>query len=219
MDDEKVKKPFNPLLYLVTDPELSLGRSEEEVVQRAVAAGVTMVQYRDKGTSTRVMVEKTRALVSICRGAGVPLVVNDRLDVALAGGADGVHLGQDDMNCTDARRIAGEPFIIGVSVTSALEIEKAEKAGADYVAANGVFLTGTKTDLGEPLGLDGLAKLAAVTKLPLVGIGGIDDTNAGQVIEAGGAGVAIVSYIVSADDIEARCRVLLQAMESARTKY
>jgi thiamine-phosphate pyrophosphorylase len=164
------------------------------------------------------MVEKTRTLAAICRRAGVPLIVNDRLDIALAGGADGVHLGQDDMDCADARRIAKRPFVIGVSVTGIEEIRSAEEAGADYIAANGVFPTGTKTDLGEPLGLDGMAQLAAATDLPLVAIGGIDDTNAGQIIEAGGAGVAIVSYIVAADNIEERCKALLKAILSARAK-
>jgi thiamine-phosphate pyrophosphorylase len=211
----KAKTSFNPLLYLVTDPDLSLGRSEEEIVRRAVAAGVTMVQYRSKDATARVMIEKTRTLSKICRGAGVSLIVNDRLDVALAGGADGIHLGQDDMSCADGRRIAGAGFIIGVSVTSIEEIRAAEESGADYVAANGVFPTGTKTDLGEPLGLDSLALLAQSTELPLVAIGGIDNTNAGQVIAAGGAGVAVVSYIVSANNIEDRCAALLKVLKEA----
>ncbi|MDF1535997.1 MAG: thiamine phosphate synthase [bacterium] len=213
----KAKAPFDPLLYLVTDPELSLGRSEVEVVRRAVAAGVTMVQYRDKNASTRVMIEKTRSLAKICRESAVPLIVNDRLDVALAGGAHGVHLGQDDMDPGDCHEIAGTGFIIGVSVTTVEEVRKAEKAGADYVAANGVFPTGTKTDLGEPLGLTGLAELAAATDLPLIAIGGIDDTNAGQIIEAGGTGVALVSFIVGAEDIEGRCGLMLSALHRAKS--
>ena len=207
-------KQLNPLLYLVTDPGLSLGRSEIEIVERAVTAGVTMVQYRDKDASARVMIEKTRSLAKICKEYTVPLIVNDRLDVALAGGADGVHLGQDDMDCADARAIAPDPFIIGVSVTSVEEIRAAEESGADYVAANGVFPTGTKSDLGEPLGLDGLTLLAQSTELPLVAIGGIDNTNAGQIIEAGGAGVAVVSYIVSANNIEDRCETLLKVLKN-----
>jgi len=209
----KTKKPFNPRLYLVTDPVLSLGRPEDEVVRRAAGAGVTMVQYRDKDASTRRMVEKTRLLSSICKENGVSLVVNDRLDVALAGFADGVHLGQDDMELADARRIVGEDFIIGVSVTTREDVIKAEADGADYVAANGVFPTATKTNLGKPLGLKGVEQLVSLTKLPLVAIGGINFDNAREVMEAGAAGVAVVSCIVSAEDIEGRCRVLLNAIK------
>jgi thiamine-phosphate pyrophosphorylase len=207
------KIPFDPTLYLVTDPDLSLGRPEEEIVGRAVAAGVTMVQYRDKDTSTRRMIEKTRLLAEICESASVALIVNDRLDVAMAGGADGVHLGQDDMELPDARRIAGEAFIIGISVTTIEEAKAAEEAGADYLGANGVFLTGTKTDLGEPLGLEGVSQLASAGTLPIVAIGGINDQNAGEVISAGADGVALVSYIVGAEDIEGRCEILLKVLK------
>jgi thiamine-phosphate pyrophosphorylase len=205
---------FDPTLYLVTDPDLSLGRPEEEVVRRAVAAGVTMVQYRDKDTSTRRMIEKTRLLTGICREAGAALIVNDRLDVAMAGGADGVHLGQDDMDLEDARRIAGEAFIMGISVNTAEEAWEAEGAGADYLGANGVFPTGTKTDLGEPLGLEGVSMLASASSLPMVAIGGINDRNAGEVMAAGADGVAVVSYIVGAEDIEERCKTLLGVLKT-----
>ncbi len=207
---------FDPTLYLVTDPDLSLGRSEDEVVRRAVAAGATMVQYRDKDTSTRRMIEKTRLLSEICRSAGVALIVNDRLDVAMAGGADGVHLGQDDMDPGDCREIAGDGFIIGVSVTTAEEVNKVEKTGADYIGANGVFPTGTKTDLGEPLGLEGVSRLASAGSLPIVAIGGINDRNAGAVISAGADGVAVVSYIVGAENIEERCETLLRVLRDKR---
>ncbi len=206
------KPSFNPLLYLVTDPDLSLGRPEEEVVRRAVAAGVTMVQYRDKKTATSGMIEKARKLASVCRDAGVALVVNDRLDVALAAGADGVHLGQDDMDPGDCRSIAGGGYIIGVSVTTVEEAVRAEKAGADYLGANGVFPTGTKTDLGAPLGLEGVARIASATSLPVVAIGGINADNAGGVMSAGADGVAVVSYIVSAENIEERCKNLLNVL-------
>ena len=209
-------KNFNPLLYLVTDPDLSLGRPEEEIVRRAVAAGVTMVQYRDKDTSTKRMIEKTRLMAEICRPAGVSLIVNDRLDVAMAGGADGVHLGQDDMTLPDARGIVGETFIIGISVTTIEEAKEAEEAGADYLGANGVFPTGTKTDLGEPLGLEGVSRLAAAGPLPIVAIGGINNQNAGEVISAGADGVAVVSYIVGAEDIEGRCDTMLQVIRDKR---
>jgi len=211
-----VKHTFNPLLYLVTDPDLSLGRPEEEIVRRAVAAGVTMVQYRDKDTSAKRMIEKIRLMAEICRPAGVALIVNDRLDVAMAGGADGVHLGQDDMELPDARRIVGEAFIIGISVTTIEEAKEAEEAGADYLGANGVFPTGTKTDLGEPLGLEGVSQLASASSLPIVAIGGINNQNAGEVISAGADGVAVVSYIVGSEDIERRCGKLLEVLRNRR---
>ena len=207
------KIPFDPTLYLVSVPDLSLGRPEEEIVGRAVAAGVTMVQYRDKDISTRRMIEKTRLLAEICEAANVALIINDRLDVAMAGGADGVHLGQDDMELPDTRRIAGEAFIIGISVTTIEEAQTAEEAGADYLGANGVFPTGTKTDLGEPLGLTGVSQLASAGSLPIVAIGGINDQNAGEVISAGADGVAVVSYIVGAEDIEGRCETLLKVLK------
>lgn len=211
-------KPFNLTLYLVTDPDLSLGRSEEEVVRRAVAAGVTMVQYRDKDKTSRRMIEKTRALSTVCRAAGVGLIVNDRLDVAMAGGAAGVHLGQDDMDPEDARRISGDNFIIGVSVTTSDEAKQARDAGADYLGANGVFPTGTKTDLGQPLGLEGVRDIVSAIELPVVGIGGIDSVNAGDVVKAGASGVAIVSFIVSHDDIEGQCAALLDSIHDGERR-
>jgi thiamine-phosphate pyrophosphorylase len=189
-----------------------MGRPEEEVVRRAVAAGVTMVQYRDKDISTRRMIEKARLLMDICRPAGVALIVNDRVDVAVAAGADGVHLGQDDMELADARRIAGDNAIIGISVTTVEEAREAEADGADYIGANGVFPTGTKTDLGEPLGLKGVSRLASATDLPLAAIGGINADNAADVIAAGADGVAVVSYIVSSENIEERCKSLLNIL-------
>jgi thiamine-phosphate diphosphorylase len=175
-----------------------------------------MVQYRDKDTSTRRMIEKTRLLAEICKFADVALIVNDRLDVAMAGGADGVHLGQDDMDPGDCRKIAGDGFIIGVSVTTEEEVSNAERAGADYLGANGVFPTGTKTDLGAPLGLKGISRLNSAGTLPIVAIGGINDQNAGQVISAGASGVAVVSYIVSAENIEERCETLLGVLRDRR---
>ncbi|NOY86937.1 MAG: thiamine phosphate synthase [Deltaproteobacteria bacterium] len=206
-------------LYVVTDRGLSLGRTDQEVVRRAVAGGATVIQYRDKGAPGGEMVRKGRELARICRSGGVPLIINDRLDVALACGADGVHLGQDDLNPRDARKIAGEDFIIGVSVTTRDEALRARDEGADYLAANGVFPTATKTDLGtSPLGLEGLRTLAAATDLPLVAIGGIDASNAGDIIRAGASGVAVVSYVVHHEDIERRCGVLLSAAAEGRVQ-
>lgn len=204
-------------LYLATDRDLSLGRSNEEVVGRALRAGVTIVQYRDKDQSTRNMIDEGRTLAAMCRQARVPLIVNDRVDVALACGADGVHLGQDDMEPADARRLTGTGFIIGVSATTPEEARQAGERGADYIAANGVFPTATKTDLGEPLGLEGIKALSRATDLPVVAIGGINEDNAADAIRAGARGVAVISYIVSDEDIEERCQALLEAVNAGRS--
>ena len=212
-----MNKKLDLTLYLATDRELSLGRSNEEIVRRALKAGVTVVQYRDKDASTRMMVQEGRTLTVLCRDAGVPFIVNDRLDVALACGADGIHLGQDDMETVDVRRLAGPDFIIGVSVTTPGEAEQAERDGADYLAANGVFPTTTKSDLGSPLGIDGITSLSGVTELPLVAIGGIDASNAGDAVRAGAHGVAVISFIVSHEDIEGGCRALLASIQTGRS--
>ena len=211
-----VLTPESLLLYLVTDSRLSLGRPEEEVVRRSVEAGVTAVQYREKGHTARAMTEKARGLSVICREKGVPFFVNDRVDVALECGADGVHLGQEDTPLELARRMAGDGLIIGMSVRNAEEAIKAHGGGADYLAANGVFPTSTKTDLGDPIGLDGLRRICSATPLPVVAIGGITDRNAREVVEAGAAGVAVVSFIVSSEDIEGRCSRMLSALKEAQ---
>jgi thiamine-phosphate diphosphorylase len=144
----------------------------------------------------------------------VPLVVNDRVDVALAAAADGVHLGQSDMAPADARRLLGPDAIVGVSIRSLGEVEQAERDGASYLAANGVWATATKSDFGEPLGLDGLAELGRVARLPMVAIGGINAGNAGAIAAAGCAGIAVVSAVMKADDPSEACRALRHAFEA-----
>lgn len=206
-------KKLDLKLYLVTDSALSLGRSTEEVVKRAIDGGVTAVQYREKSKSARAMVQECEELARICNEAGVVFIVNDRVDVAMACGADGVHLGQDDMDAVDARKITGRNFIIGVSVTDPSEAREAFVTGADYIAANGIFPTDTKDDLGQPLGIEGLSRIAEITiDMPLVAIGGINEENAGTIMDAGATGVAVVSFIVGHEDIEGQCARLLEAI-------
>lgn len=208
-------KKLDLKLYLVTDSALSLGRSTEEVVKRAIDGGVTAVQYREKSKSARTMVQECEELARICNEAGVVFIVNDRVDVAMACGADGVHLGQDDMDAVDARKITGRNFIIGVSVTDPAEAREAFVTGADYIAANGIFPTDTKDDLGQPLGIEGLSRIAEITiDMPLVAIGGINEENAGTIMDAGATGVAVVSFIVGHEDIEGQCRRLLEAISA-----
>lgn len=187
-------------LYLVTDRELSHGRGIGNIVAAAVRGGVTCVQLREKQASTREFVAEARAIKALLatQERHIPLIINDRLDVALAVGADGVHLGQGDMELCDARRIAGANFIIGISAESVADAMAAAAAGANYLGISPVFATATKTDAAPPLGLEGIRAIRAAVSLPLVGIGGINQDNASAVLQAGADGVAVVSAIVSA---------------------
>jgi thiamine-phosphate pyrophosphorylase len=139
------------------------------------------------------------------------MLVNDRVDVALAAGADGVHLGQDDMGVADARRLLGPDAIVGVSVRDLAEVEAAEREGASYLAANGVWATATKTDFGAPLGLDGLRALVAASRLPMIAIGGVNLETAPAIASAGCAGIAVVSAVMKAEDPRQACVSLRRA--------
>lgn len=185
-------------LYLVTDRRLSLGRSTVEVVAAAVSGGVTCVQLREKHCSTREFLEEARRVRELLVGTGVPLIINDRLDVALAVAADGVHLGQNDMHLSDARRLVGERLVIGISAESVADAIRAEAEGADYIGVSPVFTTPTKMDTAPPLGLEGLREIRRAVSLPLVAIGSIRHDNAAEVLRAGADGLAVVSAIVSA---------------------
>jgi thiamine-phosphate pyrophosphorylase len=187
-------------------------------VQAAIRGGVTIVQYREKTATTRRMIEEAAELLGICRAAGVPFVVNDRLDVALAVEADGVHVGQDDMPASIARRLMGKKMLLGVSAGSVDEARKAADDGADYIGASPVFSTPTKPDAPPPLGIEGLRAMSGAVSIPVVAIGGINVGNAAVIMGAGAAGVAVVSAIVSADDVEAAARSLRAVLEKVRTK-
>ena len=186
-------------LYLVTDRALSRGRTTCDIVRAAVAGGVTCVQLREKTLSTRAFIAEARLLKVLLAPMGIPLIINDRLDVALAVGADGVHLGQQDMDIIDARRLAGPGLAIGISAESLEDALRAQAQGADYIGISPVFATATKTDAATPLGLEGIRRIRAAVRLPMVGIGGITADNATTVITAGADGVAVVSAIVAAD--------------------
>lgn len=204
--------PLDITLYLVTDRGLARGRALADVVREAVAGGVTCVQLREKICGTREFIEEARAVRAALQGTGVALMINDRVDVALAVQADGVHLGQQDMRLTDARRLVPKNWIIGVSAESVEDAIRAEREGADYVGASPVFATPTKTDTAPPLGLDGLAALCHAVSIPVVAIGGIQLGNAAQVVGAGAAGLAVVSAIVAAPDPRAAAADLRRAM-------
>jgi thiamine-phosphate diphosphorylase len=185
-------------LYLVTDRSLSRGRSTEEIVAAAVRGGVTCVQLREKHCSTREFIREACRLQPILRHHKIPLIINDRLDVALAVGAEGVHLGQSDMHIVDARRLVKHNMIIGVSAECLDDAIVAEQEGADYIGISPVFSTGTKVDTAAPLGLEGIRLIRRAVHIPLVGIGGINVGNVREILSAGANGVAVVSAIVGA---------------------
>jgi thiamine-phosphate pyrophosphorylase len=203
-------------LYLVTDRGLAGGRSPVEIVGTAVEGGATVVQLREKDIDTRAFLDLAREIKHLLDPLGVPLIINDRLDVALACDAAGVHVGQSDLPCAVVRRIAGTGFVIGVSVNDPDEARRAEADGADYLGVSPVFDTPTKTDAPAATGLAGLAAIRAATRLPLVGIGGISTANAEAVVRAGADGIAVVSAIVAATDPRAAALALREAIERGR---
>ncbi|MBI5251534.1 MAG: thiamine phosphate synthase [Desulfomonile tiedjei] len=198
--------------YLVTDRGFSLGRSTLEIVELAVSGGVSVVQLREKDLPTRDFFQEGLRIRDFLRARRVPLIINDRIDIALALDADGVHLGQDDMPLGVARRILGPDRIIGLSVNELAHINPENAALADYFAISPVFPTPTKTDTTEPWGLDGLRKARSITDLPLVAIGSIKLDNARQVAEAGADCVAVVTAITAAADAEHATRELVLAV-------
>ncbi|MCK5787132.1 MAG: thiamine phosphate synthase [Candidatus Sabulitectum sp.] len=186
-------------LYLVTDPVLHGGRGVSDTCEEALIAGVRFIQLRDKSASTRSLYDSALILRELCRKYSCYFVVNDRIDVAMAAGADGVHLGQSDMPADIARSIMGPDAIIGVSVRTVEEAEKAMLNGADYIAANLVFSTSTKKDISKPLGLEMVSAISDVSSLPFIAIGGITPENTALVMDAGCSGVAVVTAIMNSD--------------------
>jgi len=207
---------FDPAVYLVTDRGLTRGRDLLEVVAEAVAGGAGMVQLREKHADTREFLDLARALKALLAPSGVPLLVNDRVDVALAAGADGVHLGQSDLPVDLARAMLGPDALVGLSVETPEQAREAADLDVDYLGVSPVFATPTKTDAGPAWGLAGLSGLAAWSRQVLVGIGGIGPANAAQVIEAGAHGVAVVSAVCAADSPRAAAAALLRAVRQAR---
>ena len=189
-------------IYLVTDEACLKGRALLPCVEEALAAGVTLVQYRAKHADGSKLYAEASALKKLCDKYNVPLIINDRLDVAQAVGAAGVHLGQDDLPCAVARRILGDNFIIGVSAHNPDEALQAAQDGADYLGCGAVFGTATKQDVAK-LGLENLRAIRKAVTLPMVGIGGINADNYAEVLQAGADGAAIVSGILAQDDISA----------------
>jgi thiamine-phosphate pyrophosphorylase len=202
-------------LYLVTDERLSRGRLTAEIVRAAIRGGIDVVQLRGKDLPAREQLAIGRELRAITREAGVLFIVNDRVDLALALDADGVHVGQDDLPAEVARQLVGPDRIVGVSAATIPEALAARDAGADYLGVGAIYGTATKLDAGAATGPGLLRTIAGAVDLPLVAIGGIKATNIAEVIAAGAVSAAVVSAIVSADDPEAAARDLQRRITAA----
>jgi thiamine-phosphate pyrophosphorylase len=196
-------------LIVVTDADCGAGRDVADVVRAALRGGAPAIQLRMKDASARETAALARALLAETRAAGALLFVNDRVDVALAVGADGAHVGQDDLPAAAARAITPPGFLIGVSAETVDLALQAQADGADYVGVGPVYATGSKADAGEAVGLERIGEVAAAVRIPVVGIGGIAVGNAAGVIHAGAAGVAVISAVMRAGDPEAAVRALL----------
>lgn len=186
------------MLYLVTDRSLSLGRSLVDIVRAAAQGGVTMVQLREKEITSREFVELAQAVHEITIEYNIPLIINDRADIAQIVGAEGLHIGQSDIRYADARRLMGNDAIIGLSIENTKQAIECRDWGVNYIGASPIFSTPTKTDTAPALGLDGLRELCKIVDCPIVAIGGINKQNIKEVIHAGADSVAVVSAICSA---------------------
>ncbi|MBZ0169206.1 thiamine-phosphate pyrophosphorylase [Candidatus Methylomirabilis lanthanidiphila] len=202
-------------LCVITDPSFARGLSHFEIVARAVAGGASMIQLRDKVAGPRQLLSEARRIAQLCRDRGVCFIVNDRLDLALAADADGVHLGQDDLPPKAARAILSKGKLLGVSTHSVEQALEAAEQGADYLGIGPIFATGTKATGYEPKGCDIIRQLRARIDLPLIAIGGITLSNVGEVIQAGATGAAVISAIVGADDITAATAAFSAAIHQA----
>jgi thiamine-phosphate pyrophosphorylase len=215
--------PVDLRLNAIVDPERSGGHDLADLARLVAQGGATLIQLRDKRSETRAMVETARAIKQALAPLAVPLVVNDRVDVALAAGADGVHVGQDDMAVEDARRLLGRGAIIGLSIKTVAEANAAPVELIDYVGSGGVYATTSKQQKNAPIGPEGLARVisalhARAQRLPVCGIAGIDAGNAAAVIAAGADGVAVISALSLAPDPAAAARALRAIVDATLAK-
>ncbi|KEI01170.1 thiamine-phosphate synthase [Clostridium botulinum] len=200
---------LNYKLYLITDRSFLDGRSLADCVENAIKGGTTLVQVREKNISTREFFNIAKEVQNVTSKYNIPLLINDRIDIALAINADGVHLGQSDMPIDIARKILGPTKIIGISAGNINEAKEAENNGADYVGLGAVFFTGTKRDIDEPIGLKGLNEITKNINIPSVAIGGINRENAKSVLETGVNGISVISAILNKDNIKQAAEELL----------
>jgi thiamine-phosphate pyrophosphorylase len=212
-------KRFDLSLYLVTDRSLSLGRPLEYIVKEAVEGGVSMVQLREKNCSAREFYRQAIALKACLKPYNIPLIINDRLDIALACDAEGLHIGQTDLPCDVARKILGKNKIIGLSVENVQDALDANALDIDYIGISPVFGTPTKTDTAAELGLAGVREISSLSRRPCVGIGGIHSGNAQTVIQAGADGISVVSAVMSAADPRQSASRLRDIVHQSKQKY
>ena len=210
-------------LYVLVDPARAGGRALPEIAAAAVRGGATLVQLRDKQRATRALVDEARAIKQALARLRVPLLINDRVDVALAAGADGVHLGRDDLDLATARRLLGPRAIIGASSRSRADIEALAFGAIDYVCIGGLFATASKDNPDKPIGIAGFKNLARIVRerapgLPVGAIAGIDENNAAAVMRAGADGIAVISAVTAAADPEAAARRLRAIVDQARSE-
>ena len=203
-------------IYLVTDTDCLAGRDLLTSVEEALQGGVTLVQYRSKAADGGVMYTEALSLKRLCDRYSVPLIINDRLDVAMAVDAAGVHLGQDDLPCAVARKILGPDYIIGVSAHNPEEARQAVADGADYLGCGAVFGSATKHNV-QTLGVDGLAAIRQAVQVPMVGIGGVKLENYAQVLAAGADGAAIISAILGAAAIRQQVEAFQRLYQAVRS--
>jgi thiamine-phosphate pyrophosphorylase len=217
MPTDKHSRPIRWDLYVITDEALGGGRSHEEQARAALAGGAGLIQLRDKTAATRRLYEAALAIRGLTRSAGALLIVNDRLDIALAADADGLHVGPGDLPVSVARRLLRPGMILGASAGTPAEAIAAERDGADYLGVGAVYeARGSKADAGAPVGPERVREIRAAVRIPIVGIGGIKADNAGAVIAAGADGVAVITGVVAARDIEAAAARFAEAIRAAR---
>lgn len=209
-------KIFDLSVYLVLDPDLCHEIGMVETTRLAVAGGVTIVQLRDKQADTAKMIETGRALKALLAGTGVPLIINDDVEAAIAIGAEGLHVGQSDMVAAMARQRAGDGMILGLSVETEELARRVDPSIVDYVGIGPIFATSTKPDHKQPIGFDGLARIVAMAPVPAVAIGGVKAEHAGPALAAGAMGIAVVSAICGQPDPEAAARRIATEIERAR---
>jgi thiamine-phosphate pyrophosphorylase len=195
-------------LHVLTDTFLQGRFSHLELTDQAISGGADTIQFRQKSGSTKEMIEIATGMRQLCNKKGAVFIVNDRIDVAIAAEADGVHLGQDDFPIPLARKLLGKDRIIGGSAATPEEIETCIREGADYVGYGPVYPTGSKADAGPVSGIDALKRIVSSTSVPVIAIGGIDQSNARPVMGAGAHGIAVISAVCCRDDPKQAARIL-----------
>lgn len=208
---------FDLRVYVITDATFR-SRTHEEVAQAALQGGATVLQFREKRAPGRALYETALRLRRLCATFGVPFIVDDRVDIALAVDADGVHVGPEDLPVAVARRLLGPHRIVGASAGNVEEAVRAMEEGADYLGVGPVYATATKPDAGEAIGLEGLRRIVQAVRIPVVGIGGITLPRVEEVILAGAAGVAVISAVAASEDMVAATSALRRAVDQALRK-